>query len=76
MIAKVVRDAFDAIRGNERPTTVPGFLRPIDTAAIAREFNLEAEAAERGQSNAPPSSASALDLIEQRIIQPPPRPHR
>jgi hypothetical protein len=69
MVAKVVRDAFDAIRGNEKPTTVPGFLRPIDTAAIARELNLEAEASQRGQSNTPPSNASVPDLIEQKILQ-------
>jgi hypothetical protein len=69
MIAKVVRDAFDAIRGNEKPMTVPGFLRPIDTGAMARELNLEAEAAQRGQSNTPPSNASVPDLIEQKILQ-------
>jgi hypothetical protein len=69
MIARVVRDAFAAIRGNEKPTTVPGFLRPIDTAAIARELNIEAEATERGRSNTPPSNGTVPDLIEQRILQ-------
>jgi hypothetical protein len=69
MIVKVVREAVDAIRGSEMPTTVPGFLRPIDTAAIARQLNLEARAAERGQSNIPPSDAVTLDAIEQQLIQ-------
>ena|SRR5579862_7926969 len=69
MIAKVVKDAFDAIRGNDQPTTVPGFLRPIDTAAIARQLNLEAEAADRGRANTPPSNTTAPDLLEQKILQ-------
>jgi hypothetical protein len=69
MIAKVLREAIGAIRGSEMPTTVPGFLRPIDTAAIARQLNLEAIAAERGRSNIPPSDSPAPDAIEQQIIQ-------
>jgi hypothetical protein len=69
MITKVLRDAVDAIRGSERPMTVPGFLRPIDTAAIARQLNLEAIAADRGRSDIPPSSTSELDAVEQQIIQ-------
>jgi hypothetical protein len=69
MIVSVMRRAVDAIRGNEGPTTVPGFLRPIDTAAIARQLDLEATAAERGQSNIPPSDASGPDAIEQQILQ-------
>jgi hypothetical protein len=69
MIARVLREAVDAIRGSERPMTVPGFLRPIDTAAMARQLNLDAVAAERGQSNIPPSTASAPDAMEQEILQ-------
>ena len=69
MIAKVMQRAVDAIRGSEGPTTVPGFLRPIDTAAIARQLNLQAIAAERGQSNVPPADASAPDAVEQQILQ-------
>jgi hypothetical protein len=69
MIAKVLRDAVDAIRGSEKPTTVPGFLRPINTAAIARELNLEAVAAERGEDNIPSTNSSAPDAVEQQIIQ-------
>lgn len=69
MIANVLRDAVDAIRGPEKPTTTPGFLRPIDTGLVARDLNLTAIAAERGQSNIPPSSASGLDAFEQQILQ-------
>jgi len=68
MISKVLRKAADGIRGSEKPTTVPGFWRPIDTAVIARELNLEAMAAERGQSDIPPSNASTPDAIEQQIL--------
>ena len=64
MIAKVLKEAADAIRGPEKPTTVPGFLRPIDTAWIARELNLEVQAAERGKSNIPPSTSAGPDSIE------------
>jgi hypothetical protein len=69
MISSVLRDALDNIRGNEKPTTVPGFLRPIDTAAIARQLNLETTASQRGKSNIPPSDSTGLDAVEQRIIQ-------
>ena len=69
MIAKVVRDALEAIRGQEKPTTVPGFLRPIETRAIARELSLEAQAEERGRSNIPPTEVGTPDRIEQQILQ-------
>jgi len=32
----------DAIRGSNKPTTVPGFLRPIDTDRIATNCNSSA----------------------------------
>jgi hypothetical protein len=69
MIARVLRTAVDAIRGSEKPSSMAGLLRPIDTAAIAREFNLEAVAAERGTANVPAATANALDAVEQQIIQ-------
>jgi hypothetical protein len=69
MISNVLREAVDAIRGSERPTTVPGFLRPVDTAAIARQLHLEPTAKKRGRSDIPPSDASTLDAIEQQIVQ-------
>jgi hypothetical protein len=69
MIAGVVREAINAVRGSERANTVPGFLRPIDTAAVARQLDLEASAVERGGSNIPPPEASAPDAVEQQILQ-------
>ena len=69
MIAGVVREAMNAVRGSERANTVPGFLRPIDTAAVARQLDLEASAKERGQSNIPPPDADAPDVVEQQILQ-------
>lgn len=68
MIGKVLREAAESIRGTEKPTTVPGFLRPIDTDAVAREIGLEVQAAERGKSETPPSSATGIDAIEQQIV--------
>jgi len=69
MIAKTLREAVDAIRGSEKPASAAGFLRPIDTAAIAREFRLEQVAEERGKAGVPSANASAPDAIEQQIIQ-------
>src|SRR5262245_24656138 len=69
MIAKALRTAVETIRGSEKPSSMAGFLRPIDTSAIAREFNLEAVAAERGRADIPSANANAPDAIEQQIIQ-------
>jgi hypothetical protein len=69
MIANVLREAVDAIRGSDKPTTTPGFLRPIDTDLVARELNLKGTAAERGQSNIPHSHASGVDAFEQQLLQ-------
>jgi len=57
----VFRKAADAIRGTNKPTTVPGFLRPIDTDRIAREVQLDRIAAERGGENLPSSTSNSLD---------------
>jgi hypothetical protein len=62
-------ESKSGIRGSDKPITLPGFLRPIDTAAIARQLNLEATAKKRGRSDIPPSAASTPDAIEQQIIQ-------
>jgi hypothetical protein len=69
MIVRALQDALEAIRGSEKPATVPGFLRPIDTGAIVRQLNIEATAKKRGRSDMPPSDASTPDAIEQQIIQ-------
>lgn len=69
MLGTVLRKAADAIRGTNKPSTVPGFLRPIDTQWIAREIDLDEVAAERGGANLPPSDSRTLDAIEQQICQ-------
>ena len=69
MATGMLRGALDAIRGSEKPTTVPGFLRPIDTAGIARELNLDVMAAERGRSNTPATGSTTLDAVEQQLLQ-------
>jgi hypothetical protein len=61
MLDGVLRKAADAIRGPKKPTTTPGFLRPIDTDWIARELKLADAAAERGAANLPPSDSVVLD---------------
>jgi hypothetical protein len=69
VLNNVLRKTADAIRGPKKPTTTPGFLRPIDTEWIARELDLAKVAAERGEANLPPSDSTVLDAIEQTIIQ-------
>lgn len=59
----------EAIRGDDGRGLVQGYLRPIDTDAIARKLKIDAEAAERGARNQPASDSVALDSIEQNIVQ-------
>ena len=51
-----------------RSGAVLGDLRPIDTAKIAADLNLDQSATERGQRDLPASGSEALDAIEQKII--------
>src|SRR6266568_271759 len=69
MIARAVRKLAKLVRGDRPAPVVPGFLRPIDTDALARELNLLAMAADRGASDLPRTDESALDGVEQKIIQ-------
>jgi hypothetical protein len=69
MFSGVFRKAADAIRGTDKPTTVPGFLRPIDTDRIVRELQLDKIATERGSENLPPSTSNSLDGVEHQIVQ-------
>ena len=59
----------EAIRGDDGRGLVQGYLRPIDTDAIARKLKIDTEAAERGARNQPASDSAAPDSIEQSIIQ-------
>ncbi|WP_441252102.1 hypothetical protein AB8A28_09210 [Tardiphaga sp. 71_E8_N1_1] len=59
----------DAIKGEPAAAKAQGYLRPIDTAAIARKLNLNAVARERGTRNLPASDVFVLDAVEQQITQ-------
>ena len=50
-------------------SVVPGFLRPIDTDALARELELKKSGLERGKKNLPTSDETELDGVEQTITQ-------
>jgi len=63
------RSFAEAIRGDDGRGLVQGYLRPIDTDAIAQKLRLDAEGAQRGSRDQPAPDAGALDSIEQRIIQ-------
>ena len=69
MLGSVARTLADKIRGTNMPGTVPGFLRPIDTAAIAKQFDLDAIASRRGSEDQPSTDSSSLDAVEQQIVQ-------
>lgn len=57
----------DAIRGEQSPATAQGYLRPIDTSAIAAKLNLDGLASARAAKELPSSEAKTLDSIEQQI---------
>ncbi len=46
-----------------------GFLKPIDTALIAKQLGLERLCVVNGESNVPASNARTLDDVEQTIVQ-------
>jgi len=53
----------------EHVPVIPGFLRPIDTDAIARQLKLSRRGAGRGAEELPRSDEHYLDTVEQSIIQ-------
>jgi hypothetical protein len=57
----------EAIRGDNSPAKAQGYLKPIDTGAMARQLNLDATAAERGARDQPASNSQSLDVVEQQI---------
>jgi len=58
-----------AVRGKDRPSVVPGFLRPIDTGALERQLNLKEQGVERGQKGLPDSEEKVFDAAEQTVVQ-------
>jgi len=62
--------AFSKLASDQDPPgVVPGFLRPIDTKAIAKELKLSENGAERGKQELPRSDERIWDAVEQTIIQ-------
>jgi hypothetical protein len=51
------------------PAVIPGFLRPIDTKAIAKELQLSEKGTERGKEDLPRSDEHIWDAVEQTIGQ-------
>lgn len=69
VVIQTFRRLTEAIRGDDGRGLVQGYLRPIDTDAIARKFRLDAEGSERGSREQPASDSDALDSVEQSIVQ-------
>ena len=53
----------------EHVPVIPGFLRPIDTDAIARQLKLPKRGEERGADELPRADENYLDVVEQGVIQ-------
>jgi hypothetical protein len=62
--------AFARWKGNaDQVAPIPGFLKPIDTNAIARQLKLSEKGSERGAEELPHADEDILDGVEQTIIQ-------
>src|ERR1700730_1113530 len=62
--------AFSKLASDQDPPgVVPGFLRPIDTKAVAKELKLLVNGGERGKQELPRSDERIWDAVEQTIIQ-------
>jgi len=62
--------AFSKLASDQDPPgVVPGFLRPIDTKAVAKELKLLENGGERGKQELPRSDERIWDAVEQTIIQ-------
>ena len=69
MVAQAFRKLASGVRGQPSLSVVPGFLRPIDTEAIARSERLDDKGAEHGRAELPDSKAQQPDAAEQAVIQ-------
>jgi 5-methylcytosine-specific restriction enzyme B len=54
---------------SDQISVIPGFLRPIDTAKIAKQLKLSQEGSSRGAEELPKSASTVLDDVEQTILQ-------
>jgi hypothetical protein len=64
LLIKALKRLLSAIRGKERPSVVPGFLRPIDTGALERELNLKELGTQRGMKELPDMGDAIFDAVE------------
>ena len=69
LLLNAVKKFASAVRGEERSSVVPGFLRPIDTGALERQLKLKELGTQRGEKELPSSGEKILDATEQTIIQ-------
>jgi hypothetical protein len=69
MVGKIFQKFTNAIQGDDGRGQVQGYLKPIDTAKIARKLKLDEVAADRGSKNLPPTNSQQLDGIEQEVTQ-------
>jgi hypothetical protein len=69
MIGGAFRRFSSAIQGDDGRGRLHGFMKPIDTVAIAERLNLDQVGASRGAQGLPAASAAQLDGIEQQITQ-------
>jgi hypothetical protein len=69
MIGGAFRRFSSAVQGDDGRGRVQGFMKPIDTAAIAQKLKLDDVAASRGSKGLPAATSSQLDGIEQQITQ-------
>lgn len=70
MVSKVVDWVSGVLAaGGDQLGGAAGFLKPIDTARIARESKLEQMGCESGRRELPSTDATQLDATEQKVIQ-------
>lgn len=69
MISRAAKGFADFVRGDEPLAVLPGFLRPIDTDALARDLKITAAGAQRGRDELPRTDETNFDAVEQAIIQ-------
>lgn len=67
MVVGAMGKLAEAIRGDNNSPKAQGYLRPIDTGAMARQLNIDVTAAERGSRDQPASNSQSLDVVEQQI---------
>lgn len=69
MVAGVFRKLREAARGSDGRAKAQGYLQPIDTDEIAREFDLAAKGRERGAQELPSSETLTPDGVEQQVTE-------